>query len=182
MGLEKVLPEADRRRILEFAESEMFDRIFREGMTLVEETAAYLDGPGREESRALDRNAALAYAAESMEITTRMMQAASWLVVQRAVRDGDMTPEEASGEKHRLGVPLVEDRRSQPGEENPLPEQLQGLAVRSHSLFDRVMRLDAAIYEAQSEASESPVHNHLGRLQAAAQSGAFDPMAAWRRR
>lgn len=181
MGLEKILPEADRRRILDFAGSELFDRLFREGMALVEETAAYLDGPGRQESRALDRNAALAYAAESMEITTRMMQAASWLVVQRAVRDGDMSPEEASGDKHRLGAPLVEDRRGDPSEPNPLPEALQGLAARSHSLFDRVVRLDQAIFEGTRERVDSPVHGHLGRLQAAASAGAFDPMAVWRR-
>ena len=35
--------------------SEGFKALFREGMTLVEETAAYLDGPGRSESRALSR-------------------------------------------------------------------------------------------------------------------------------
>ena len=35
--------------------SSAFKVLFREGMALVEETAAYLDGPGREESRGLVR-------------------------------------------------------------------------------------------------------------------------------
>ena len=45
-----------------FVHSEAFKAMFREGMSLVEQSAAYLDGPGREESRALGREAALAYA------------------------------------------------------------------------------------------------------------------------
>ena len=36
-----------------FAASDQFDAIFREGMALVERTAAYLDGPGRKEAKAL---------------------------------------------------------------------------------------------------------------------------------
>ena len=41
--------------VLDFARSELFDRTFQEGMALVEETASYLDGPGRQESKSLDR-------------------------------------------------------------------------------------------------------------------------------
>ena len=79
---------ADRSRtVRDFARSELFDRTFREGMELVEETAAYLDGEGRRDSKMLSRAAALAYAAESMKLTTRLMQIASWLLVQRAVRE-----------------------------------------------------------------------------------------------
>ena len=33
--------------------SERFDQVFKEGMALVERAAAYLDGPGRREARAL---------------------------------------------------------------------------------------------------------------------------------
>src|ERR1700743_1156286 len=87
-----------------FARSELFDRTFQEGMDLVEETAAYLDGAGRQDSKLLSRNAALAYAAESMRLTTRLMQVASWLLVQRAVREGDMAPEAALHASYRLGA------------------------------------------------------------------------------
>src|SRR5678809_807246 len=73
--------------IQDFARSELFERTFQEGMELVEQTATYLDGEGRQESKLLSRNAALAYAAESMRLTTRLMQVASWLLVQRAVRE-----------------------------------------------------------------------------------------------
>jgi len=35
--------------VMDFAASELFDRTFMEGMELVEETAAYLDGAGRQD-------------------------------------------------------------------------------------------------------------------------------------
>lgn len=50
------------------ASSEAFKPLFSEGMMLVEEAAAYLDGPGRQESRFLPRYDALAYASESMRL------------------------------------------------------------------------------------------------------------------
>src|ERR1051325_4970946 len=65
-----------------FTGSALFERTFDEGMSLVEETAKYLDGKGRQESRDLPRKLALLYAGESMRVTTRLMQAASWLLVQ----------------------------------------------------------------------------------------------------
>src|SRR5580693_6253844 len=88
--------------VKDFAGSELFDRTFQEGMALVEETAAYLDGPGRQESKSLDRKAALGYASESMRLTTRLMQVASWLLVQRAVREGEMEPSLACDARYRL--------------------------------------------------------------------------------
>src|SRR4029453_1843354 len=87
-----------------FRASALFERTFDEGMALVEECARYLDGRGRVESRALPRKAALVYAGESMRVTTRLMQAASWLLIQRAVREGDMTVEDAASDRYRLGA------------------------------------------------------------------------------
>src|ERR1700744_3949578 len=86
-----------------FIDSALFERTFDEGMSLVEETARYLDGRGREESRSLSRNAALLYAGESMRVTTRLMQAASWLLIQPAVREGEIRAEDAASERYRLG-------------------------------------------------------------------------------
>jgi regulator of CtrA degradation len=167
-----------KRRVTDFAGSEVFDRLFRDGMGLVEEAAAYLDGPGRTESRKLSRELALVYAAESMEVTTRLMQSASWLVVQRAVRERDMTVEEAGDEKYRIGAPtsphLVDDKA--------LPAELSSLVQRSRSLYERVWRLDEALYSEEPPAQDNPVMRQLTRLRTAAESGAFDPLAVWRNR
>ena len=97
------------------AASAAFNAMFREGMSLVEDTAAYLDGPGREESRNLPRPAALAYATESMRLTTRLMQVASWLLLQRAVNEGELTPAQARSEKHRVRLGRTGRRLSDRG-------------------------------------------------------------------
>ncbi len=113
-------------------------------MDLVEETAAYLDGAGREDSRALPRAAALAYAGESMRLTTRLMQVASWLLVQRAVEEGEMTPTEAARDKYRLGAQEV--CRAHAVSRDGLPERLNQLLARSEQLYERVLRLDDRLY------------------------------------
>ena len=84
------------------AASGAFKDLFREGMALVEEAASYLDGPGRAESRSLPRAAALAYSTESMRLTTRLMQVASWLLLQRAVNEGELTSSQAQAERVRV--------------------------------------------------------------------------------
>ena len=50
--------------LAKFTSSEQFEKTFREGMTLVEETANYLDADGRMDSKLLDRTGAIAYATE----------------------------------------------------------------------------------------------------------------------
>lgn len=167
-----------RRRVAEFSSSEVFDRLFKEGMGLVEEAAAYLDGPGRTASRKLNRELALVYAAESMEVTTRLMQAASWLVVQRAVREKDMNVDEAGDEKYRLAGPGT----PHPVDRAVMPPELCSLIDRSRALYERVWRLDATLYSDTPQPVENPVMRQIDRLRAAAENGAFDPLAVWRER
>jgi regulator of CtrA degradation len=128
-----------------FTGSALFNRTFDEGMQLVEETARYLDGKGRDESRALPRKAAVLYAGESMRVTTRLMQAASWLLVQRAVHEGDMKAEDAARDRYRLGSKEICLGASAEGSET-LPVKLQDLLVRSDTLYRRIQRLDDVLF------------------------------------
>jgi len=153
--------------VLDFARSELFDRTFQEGMELVEETAAYLDGPGRQESKRLTRQGALAYAAESMRLTTRLMQVASWLLVQRAVREGDMEAALACDARYRVApeAPMMEAE----GEDVVgLPAGLIDLLDRSARLYERVMHLDKRMYlDAPEDEAPHPVLSQYEKLQAA---------------
>ena len=150
--------------IKDFAQSELFDRTFQEGMDLVEETAGYLDGSGRQESKLLSRSAALAYAAESMRLTTRLMQVASWLLVQRAVREGDMPPESAREERYRLGAEDI----CRGATTEDLPTGLLILLDRSERLYERLRHLDRRMYVEEAEPEDAnPALSQFGRLQAA---------------
>ncbi len=163
-----------------FAGSRLFDSVFSRGMALVEETAAYLDGAGREESKVLPREAALTYSAWSMELTTRLMQAASWLVMQKAVRDGDMRREDAAARKYRIrqnDAPVW----AEGGGAQQLPPRFVALIDRADALYDQVCWLDTALYQRGARAGANPVSEQIGRLQEAADTGAFDPLKAWRR-
>jgi len=128
----------------EFMASGLFQRTYGEGMRLVEETSAYLDGPGREAARGLPREASLAYAGESMRLTTRLMQVASWLLVRKAVHEGEMTAEEANSEKYALATKQIARQPRFDGVE-ALPAQLQELINRSERLYARVERLDSQL-------------------------------------
>src|SRR5579872_1560308 len=135
-----------------FTGSVLFERTFDEGMSLVEETAKYLDGKGRQESRDLPRKLELLYAGESMRVTTRLMQAASWLLVQRAVGEGDMRAEDAAGERYRLGSKEVCLGSAPEGGES-LPDTLQQLLVRSDMLYRRIARMDEVLFANQQKPS-----------------------------
>jgi regulator of CtrA degradation len=148
-----------------FAGSDTFKSLFREGMGLVEETAAYLDGDGRAESRDLSRTGSLVYATESMRLTTRLMQLASWLLLQRAVNEGEMTQDQAGQEKAKVRIDGSASARSGPGWDE-VPDALKALIERSIRLQERIRRLDAAIYQAKQEPLSAPnvVAEQLGRI------------------
>jgi regulator of CtrA degradation len=137
--------EPEKASAMSFAGSELFRRTFEEGMAMVEETATYLDGKGRAESKLLPSKAALTYAGESMRLTTRLMQVASWLLVQRAVCEGEMTPAEAENDKYRLGAREI-CRGSRNEHMDVLPAKLVDLLGRSMNLYERVERLDQMLY------------------------------------
>jgi regulator of CtrA degradation len=142
-----------------FAASDQFDAIFREGMALVERAAAYLDGAGRKEAKALAGPAAMLYASESMRLTTRLLELASWLMIRRSYKDGEITAEQLARKRER--VRLTEPGRiSHVKGFDTLPEGLQDLIRASFALNDRIVRLDLAMQvrvdEFQPDAMDSP--------------------------
>jgi regulator of CtrA degradation len=147
--------------------SEAFGALFREGMSLVEDAAAYLDGPGREEAKTLPRTEALAYAAESMRLTTRLMQIASWLLLQRAVNQGEMTRIQAASDRNRVKL-SQQELASNPDVFQRLPQKLRDLSIHSLRMQARIMHLDMLIYMPVTEPIQapvgSPVEDQLQRL------------------
>lgn len=131
-----------------FAGTPLFNRTFDEGMALVEEAARYLDGRGKEEARNLPRKTAMLYASESLRVTTRLMQAASWLLVQRAVHEGDMPSTDATDDRYRLGSKEI-CFGGRTDEIAGLPRALQDLLARSESLYRRIARLEEILLNAR---------------------------------
>jgi regulator of CtrA degradation len=150
------------------ANSQVFANLFRDGMALVEETATYLDGPGRTESKKLERGAALAYATESMRLTTRLMQLASWLLLHRAVKEGEISLAQAGKEKSKIKIAPIDTH--DPSNIELLPATLHELIERSLKLQGMVRRLDATIHNrvpVDQPVAGNPVERQMGLLKAA---------------
>ena len=133
-------------------------------MALVEETRELSRRYAAARSKKLERSAALVYATESMRLTTRLMQLASWLLLHRAVKDGEITLSQAQKEKSKVRLAACE-----PGDAKSialLPAKLQDLIARSTKLQVDVRRLgcDHARAAANQVAGGNPVERQLGLL------------------
>jgi regulator of CtrA degradation len=144
-GLHALSGTGETHQVHPFVTSKVFNNLFATGMELVEETALYLDEDGKRSARSLPRDAALAYAGLSMRLTTRLMQIASWLLVLRAVRDGEMSSDEAGQEKYRIAN--GEGGALGRGITQGLPERLVALIEETDTLYGRITRLDREIFK-----------------------------------
>ncbi len=145
----QMMGSRDDDRTIRLAEhlafSRSFQPLFNEGMALVDETAVYLDGPGRTEAKRLSKPTATLYAAESMRMTTRLMQVASWLLLQRAANQGDMSRAQVEAEKVKVRLEGLGTAKDSP-QYADLPESFRSLVERALKLERRIAMLDREIY------------------------------------
>ena len=153
------------------AASDTFKALFKDGMALVEESAAYLDGPGRMESKILSRLESLSYASESMRLTTRLMQMASWLLLQRAVNEGELSPLQAASDKHKVKL-SQQELATTPEQFARLPAKLRDLCERSLRLQSRLIHLDRLLYAKPADQQLPPMglRSQMERLEQAFRS------------
>ncbi len=151
-----------------FAASDQFDFIYKEGMALVERTASYLDGPGRKEAKSLKAPLTLTYATESMRLTTRLLELASWLMLHRALKDGEIDQQQAAARRQRVKLTPIGRPEHVKGF-GDLPSGLRDLVSLSFSLNDRVTRLDHAIAASAEplKPAENTVVAQVAQLEAA---------------
>ncbi len=127
-----------------FQHSDSFDVVFREGMELVERTAAYLDSVGRQEAKKLKPPTTMLYATESMRLTTRLLDLASWLLIRRALKEGEIDEEQARRKRRRVKLQSL-GRPSHIKAYDDLPQGLRDLIEESFLLHDRIKRLDKTL-------------------------------------
>ena len=170
-------PSRESANTIKLAERRVFSPSFKplynEGMGLVEQAAEYLDGAGRVEAKKLSRLAATLYAAESMRLTTRLMQIASWLLLQRAANSGEMTRDQVASEKSKVRLDTASAHDDAAGW-NELPTDFVDLVRRSLRLQAHVRRMDDEIYgngttvvPVQAMRRSNPVSDQISLLNAA---------------
>lgn len=150
-----------------FASSGGFRKLFQEGMGLVEESATYLDGAGRAAVKNMERGTSLVYGTESMRLTTRLMQLASWLLLQRAANNGEMDRPQLLEERKKVRLETLTEPLEGPEWPN-LPDEFITLVKRSLALQKRIRKLDEEIYgRERAPAGANPVDQQINLLSTA---------------
>ncbi|WP_315760891.1 DUF1465 family protein [Sphingomonas sp. Y38-1Y] len=142
-------------------ERRLIDTLYVEAMLLADEARDYFDEAGRAEREALAPLARVSFSCESLKVTTRLMHVIAWLLTQRAVAAGELTPRDAMDGARRLGdAPL-----SEPATISALPDRARALVSASGRLHARVAQLDAA--QASALPPASPARVMIERLSSA---------------
>ena len=107
----------------------------------------------------------IVYTTESMRLTTRLLELASWLLVRRALNASEISPEEAAAKRARIKL----GGSGRPGHIasfDALPAALRSLIEESFQLSDRIVLLDRAL-TSTTVADDSPVSRQLAMIETA---------------
>jgi regulator of CtrA degradation len=128
------------------AETAVFTRTYDEALDLIVEARNYMvhmrpSGRGRSSQvSSFDLRASC----EALRVTSRLTQVMAWLMIQRAVCDGEISASEACEEKNRLsGQSVCLD--SSASDDLGLPPGLRSLLRRSLHLYQRIARLEEMV-------------------------------------
>lgn len=118
-----------------------FRRTYDEALNLMVEARNYMAYVERRERERADAVAGLRMSCEAMRVTSRLTQVMAWLMMQRAVHEGELAADEALAEVNRLsgGEVCLDDSFSA---DQSLPNGLRSLLDRSFRLYQRVARLE----------------------------------------
>lgn len=117
------------------------DGTYREALALTREARDYVALQERRDRAGLPPELQLLASCESLRLTARLTQVMAWLLLQRAVHAGEISPQEAREPHHRLGGREICQAAAAGADR--LPPRLRELLGRSAELYQRVARLDA---------------------------------------
>jgi regulator of CtrA degradation len=138
----------------------LVDSLYVEAMLLADEARGYFDVVGRTERDSLEALSRVTFSCESLKVTTRLMHIIAWLLTQRAVEAGELSPGDALSPSRRLGEAPETDAATL----EMMPAQAAGIIATSIELHRRVARLDASLDEQPADAS--PARRMMERLSA----------------
>lgn len=139
----------------------LIDSLYVEAMLLADEARGYFDQLGRDERDALEALNRVAFSCESLKVTTRLMHIIAWLLTQRAVDAGELTPGDALSPSRRMGdAPETDESLLQ-----SMPPHAVAIIMTSIELYRRVARLDQSLD--LPVIMTSPARSMMDRLAAA---------------
>lgn len=157
------------KAIKEFANSEVFFKIFDETIALVQKASDYLEGVGRFDQARLSPKDSTLFASYSVKLTNRLMQISSWLLGHRAYSKGEiLEPKKIDLHMYAEEISASEslDKLT-----NSLPTRMIILITQTNMLFERIIRMDQQLKNLTAQAEEisdisvNNVHNQLEKIQ-----------------
>jgi regulator of CtrA degradation len=142
--------------------SALLESLYQDVLSLVTRTSDFVGAIKAGAVPGLTVGGGPAYTVESMRHTTRLMQVMAWLLTQRAVETGEMTPEEAADPKYQLGAADICLAQPITGSDL-LPKTFRDMISQSTAIYRRIKRLAEQMEE---PSPENPVHALLHRLEA----------------
>ncbi len=132
-------------------------------MVMADEARSYFESGEMTGQNDIDPIERVAFACESLKVTTRLMHIIAWLLSQRAWHRGEISDDDLADEKYRLGPAA----RSEGGLSAPFPFAARALIDASQELYERVARLQERIdrmLQPDPADRESPVRAMMDRL------------------
>ncbi|QGP78139.1 DUF1465 family protein [Sphingobium sp. CAP-1] len=115
----------------------LVDGLYLEAMVMADEARTYFDGSASLDDGVNDPLRRVAFACESLKVTTRLMHIIAWLLSQRAWQRGEIDDADLADEKYRLGRATQSD----PELADSFPFTARALIDASQELYERVARL-----------------------------------------
>lgn len=144
----------------------LVDGLYLEAMIMADEARAYFDGTASLDDGADDPLRRVAFACESLKVTTRLMHIIAWLLSQQAWQRGEIEQIDMSDDKYRLGRASHTDAELSAA----FPFGARALIDASQELYGRVARLQDrldAMGNAATTVLASPARALLDRLNTA---------------
>lgn len=138
----------------------LIDGLYVEAMVLADEVRAYFDDRSRVTRDGLTPMDRVLFSCESLKVTTRLMHVIAWLLTQRAVEVGELSPEGARDPARCLGGMVLSDEAAIAR----LPEAARAYVEASVELHRRAARLEARLDDGVPPPSPvRQLHNRLAR-------------------
>lgn len=147
----------------------MVDQLYNQATALADESRTYFAAYSKTDRAALGAIDRVLYTAESLRISTRLMHVISWVMVRKAVANGEMSHEESLAARHHLDdIELC--RGSDPRDLRKVPRAVVILSHQSLKIYQRALRLQDQFLDqrdASGEPTQSPVATMLKELELA---------------
>ncbi|MBL4601346.1 MAG: DUF1465 family protein [Emcibacteraceae bacterium] len=143
--------------------SKLLDELYHEALDLSRSIAEYFQCNKIGNIKSVPSDLMSFYSLECNRMTAGVMQAMSWCLMQKGVRSGEITYEEAAEKHSRLTDNDLFD--NQIGcETEAFPKDFVIYSERARVLYDRIVRLDRILYDTPT-AKGNPVHGLMDKIE-----------------